>query len=99
MTPRKDDIYRLDVKVSKDIYDRIEELAKASGAKVHHISNKPIVSPTVLELISIGLAHYGENVPDTSIGNLPESLMDEKIQAAIAPLKTELAELAELVKK
>jgi len=95
MTPRKDDVCRLDVKVSRDIYDRIEELAKASGAKVHHISNKPIVSPTVLELINIGLAHYGENVPDTSIGNLPETLIDEKIQAAIAPIIAEL----ETVKK
>ena len=69
--PRSDNkIVRLDVRFPKSMHDDIEALAIANGAAIHHISNRPTLTPTILELIQIGLDHYS-----------PEAL--ERIQAKI----------------
>jgi len=67
--PRSDDkIVRLDVRFPKSMHDEIEALAIANGSPIHHISKRPTLTPTILDLIRIGLDHYS-----------PESL--ERIQA------------------
>jgi hypothetical protein len=67
--PRSDDkIVRLDVRFPKPIHDEIEALAIANGSPIHHISKRPTLTPTILDLIRIGLDHYS-----------PEAL--ERIQA------------------
>ena len=67
--PRSDDkIVRLDVRFPKLLHDEIEALAIANGSPIHHISKRPTLTPTILDLIRIGLDHYS-----------PESL--ERIQA------------------
>jgi len=67
--PRSDDkIVRLDVRFPKFLHDEIEALAIANGSPIHHISKRPTLTPTILDLIRIGLDHYS-----------PESL--ERIQA------------------
>jgi hypothetical protein len=69
--PRSDDkIVRLDVRFPKSIHDEIEALAIANGSPIHHISKRPTLTPTILDLIRIGLDHYS-----------PEAL--ERIQAKI----------------
>jgi hypothetical protein len=69
--PRSDNkIVRLDVRFPKSMHDDIEALAIAKGEPIHHISNRPTLTPTILELIQIGLDHYS-----------PEAL--ERIQAKI----------------
>jgi hypothetical protein len=69
--PRSDNkIVRLDVRFPKSMHDDIEALAIANGAAIHHISNRPTLTPTILELIQIGLDNYS-----------PEAL--ERIQARI----------------
>jgi hypothetical protein len=69
--PRSDDkIVRLDVRFPKPIHDEIEALAIAGGAAIHHISKRPTLTPTILNLIRIGLDHYS-----------PEAL--ERIQVKI----------------
>ena len=70
--PRSDDkIVRLDVRFPKTLHDEIEALAIANGSPIHHISKKPTLTPTILDLIRIGLDYYS-----------PEVL--EQIQAKIA---------------
>jgi hypothetical protein len=67
--PRSDNkIVRLDVRFPKSMHDEIEALAIAGGAAIHHISKRPTLTPTILDLIRIGLDHYS-----------PEAL--ERIQA------------------
>lgn len=67
--PRSDNkIVRLDVRFPKLLHDEIEALAIAKGEPIHHISNRPTLTPTILDLIRIGLDHYS-----------PEAL--ERIQA------------------
>jgi hypothetical protein len=69
--PRSDDkIVRLDVRFPKLLHDEIEALAIANGSPIHHISKKPTLTPTILNLIRIGLDNYS-----------PEAL--ERIQAKI----------------
>ena len=69
--PRSDDkIVRLDVRFPRALHDEIEALAIAGGAAIHHISKKPTLTPTILNLIRLGLDNYS-----------PESL--ERIQARI----------------
>jgi hypothetical protein len=69
--PRSDDkIVRLDVRFPKSIHDEIEALAIANGSPIHHISKKPTLTPTILNLIRIGLDNYS-----------PEAL--ERIQVKI----------------
>ena len=69
--PRSDDkIVRLDVRFPKSIHDEIEALAIANGSPIHHISKKPTLTPTILNLIRLGLDNYS-----------PEAL--ERIQARI----------------
>ena len=69
--PRSDDkIVRLDVRFPKSMHDDIEALAIANGAAIHHISKKPTLTPTILNLIRLGLDNYS-----------PEAL--ERIQARI----------------
>jgi hypothetical protein len=69
--PRSDDkIVRLDVRFPKPIHDEIEALAIANGSPIHHISKRPTLTPTILDLIRIGLDNYS-----------PEAL--ERIQVKI----------------
>ena len=69
--PRSNEkIVRLDVRFPKTLHDEIEALAIAKGEPIHHISKKPTLTPTILDLIRIGLDHYS-----------PEAL--ERIQARI----------------
>ena len=69
--PRSDDkIVRLDVRFPRALHDEIEALAIANGSPIHHISKKPTLTPTILDLIRIGLDHYS-----------PEAL--ERIQVKI----------------
>jgi hypothetical protein len=69
--PRSDDkIVRLDVRFPKSMHDEIEALAIANGSPIHHISKKPTLTPTILNLIRLGLDNYS-----------PEAL--ERIQVKI----------------
>ncbi|MFM6397133.1 hypothetical protein [Planktothrix sp.] len=61
--PRSDNkIVRLDVRFPKHLHDEIEALAIANGSPIHHISKKPTLTPTILDLIRIGLDYYSPEV-------------------------------------
>ena len=63
-------IARVDIRIPHDIYEQIMAIATNHfHAKIHHRSGKPEVSPTILELIKIGIAHLdpgGTDKPDIS---------------------------------
>lgn len=67
-TRHTDTVTRVDVRIPKELYDEIQKIAIAQfNAKIHHRSNKPEISPTILELIKIGIAHLDSesNLPVT----------------------------------
>jgi hypothetical protein len=81
--PRSDDkIVRLDVRFPKPMHDEIEALAIAGGAAIHHISKRPTLTPTILDLIRIGLDHYSPEaleriqVKSVSVNRVTDNCID-----------------------
>lgn len=59
-----DTVTRVDLRIPNHLYSQIQSIAtKHFNAKIHHRSNKPEVTPTILELIQIGIAHIESNLP------------------------------------
>ena len=55
---RTDNVTRVDVRIPNELYDQIQKIAiNHFHAKIHHRSGKPEISPTIIELIKIGIAH------------------------------------------
>jgi hypothetical protein len=68
MTSRKtENVTRVDVRIANQLYEEISAIALHHfNAKIHHRSNKPEVTPTILELIKIGIAHLDSTLPVTN---------------------------------
>jgi hypothetical protein len=78
MTSRRtENVTRVDVRIPNELYEEIVAIAiHHFNAKIHHRSNKPEVTPTILELIKIGIAHIDSTLPVTN-----ETVTDELRQA------------------
>jgi hypothetical protein len=93
---RADDT-RIDVRFPLSILQAIEQIAELEGAKIHHISGKRILTPTVIELVRIGLSQVSDKYQleisavksDTLLGNLSDNLTPrvEAIEGELADLK------------
>lgn len=101
--PRSDDkIVRLDVRFPKPLHDEIEALAIANGSPIHHISKRPTLTPTILDLIRIGLDHYSPEALEriqaksVSVNRVTDNYLDlDSIKAElIEQLRGELQTLA-----
>jgi len=83
-----DTVTRVDIRIPNHLYSQIQSIAIAHfNAKIHHRSNKPEVTPTILELIQIGIAHIESNLPVTD-----ESVTDE-LKKQISDLDTRLSKV------
>lgn len=59
-----DTVTRVDIRIPNHLYSQIQEIATNHfNAKIHHRSKKPEITPTILELIQIGIAHIESNLP------------------------------------
>jgi hypothetical protein len=66
MSRRTENVTRVDVRIPNKLYEEIIAIALHHfNAKIHHRSNKPEVTPTILELIKIGIAHIESMLPVT----------------------------------
>jgi hypothetical protein len=93
---RADDT-RIDVRFPLSILQAIEQIAELEGAKIHHISGKRILTPTVIELVRIGLSQVSDKYQleisavksDTLSGNISDNLTPrvEAIEGELADLK------------
>jgi predicted DNA-binding protein len=63
------ELYRLSVRLSPEMLERLETLAKKKGAEIHHTSKKIILSPTILYSLSIGLDLL-EQLPRISVSDV-----------------------------
>ena len=83
-----DTVTRVDIRIPNHLYSQIQEIAIAHfNAKIHHRSNKPELTPTILELIQIGIAHIESNLPVAD-----ESVTDE-LKKQISDLDARLKEV------
>lgn len=83
-----DTVTRVDIRIPNHLYSQIQSIAIAHfNAKIHHRSNKPELTPTILELIQIGIAHLESNLPVAD-----ESVTDE-LRKQIGDLDTRLSEV------
>ena len=89
MTGRKtENVTRVDIRIPNELYEQISDLAVSYfHAKIHHPSNKPEITPTILELIKIGIAHLDTTLPATDREETDE------LREAIVQLNTRLTEV------
>lgn len=96
---RADDT-RIDVRFPLSIIQAIEQIAEQDGAKIHHISGKRILTPTVIELVRIGLSQvsdkYQIEVLDVKSDNVSVKISDS-LTPRVEVIEGELAELKKLV--
>ena len=83
-----DTVTRVDIRIPNHLYSQIQSIAIAHfNAKIHHRSNKPELTPTILELIQIGIAHIESNLPVAD-----ESVTDD-LKKQISELDTRLKQV------
>ena len=91
-------IARVDIRIPSDIYEQIMAIATNHfHAKIHHRSGKPEVSPTILELIKIGIAHLERGVPDKS--DISDKSVVTELKQQIQELDTRLREVENKLSK
>lgn len=90
MTGRKTkNVTRADIRIPNELYDEIQAIAiNHFHAKIHHRSQKPEVTPTILELIKIGIAHLESTLPVTQ--DVTIETVTDKLQQQIAQLDSRL---------
>lgn len=89
MSGRKtDNITRVDIRIPNELYDEIQAIAiQYFNAKIHHRSNRPEVTPTILKLIKIGIAHLDTSLPAT------DKKETDELREAIAQFNTRLTKV------
>jgi hypothetical protein len=55
MAKESEKITRVDVRIPNDIYSQIEHIAIETNQPIHHRSGKPVVTPIIVNLLSLGL--------------------------------------------
>jgi hypothetical protein len=63
---------KIDVRFPEGVYGAIELIATADEAKIHHISNKRILTPTVIKLVKLGISQLIAQYPDKYPINLSD---------------------------
>lgn len=101
------EFHRLDVKLPIDVYTQISEIAVNSfDARVHHISGKPEITPTLIYLLEMGIQSFlnGSELikkydTDKLTDNIPitEKWVKELIKDELIPIQSKLDELSEMV--
>jgi hypothetical protein len=74
---------RIDLRMPNEVYDRVIEIAIASGEKINPKTSQVRVTATLNKLIEIGIRYYPEDNPTSSIniGRLSDSIgLEEKYQ-------------------
>ena len=91
---------RIDVRFPLSILQAIEQIAEQDGAKIHHISGKRILTPTVIELVRLGLGQvsdkYQLEISDTRSDHLSGKISDT-LTPRVELIEGELADLKKLV--
>ena len=71
-------IVRVDIRLPKEVYEQIQVIAVSKyGAKIHHRSGKPEISPTILELIKMGISQVEAELSDKEEISSTEEIIEQ----------------------
>ena len=87
-------VTRLDIRFPKSMYDQLQKIAIDDGAKIHHISKKTEVSPTIIKLIQFALDNYDRILSDNN-ANLADNLSDNSTNTTIDSLSDRVNTLSD----
>jgi hypothetical protein len=75
---------KVDVALPLDIFETVARLAEESDAPIHHRSNQRVLSPTILQLIGLGIQSL-ENNPELLTADMSKRFMvnDSRISALL----------------
>jgi hypothetical protein len=75
---------KVDVALPLDIFETVVRLAEESDAPIHHRSNERVLSPTILQLIGLGIQSLEEN-PELLTADISKRFMasDPRISALL----------------
>jgi hypothetical protein len=91
MAKPQEKITKLDLRIPNELFAQIEAIAIEEGAKIHHISGKPTLSPTAIKLMEEGIKYrkLGLKQEDDEMKSEAQTLVVEALQQITAKL-TEL---------
>ena len=71
-------IVRVDLRLPKEVYEQIQAIAVSRyRAKIHHRSGRPEVSPTILQLIKMGITQVEAELSDSTDTVSTEELIEQ----------------------
>ena len=90
---RTDTVTRVDIRIPNQLYEQISTIAlEHFHAKTHHRSGKPEVSPTILQLIQLGIAQFESTLPQSSAtAGLREEI--EELRTRLTIVESKLSQM------
>jgi hypothetical protein len=94
MKPRQSaKVTRLDLRIPNDIYDRVEAIARANHAPTHHITEKIVLSPTVIKLLEVGIRSIADNYQSLTDSDHHTRYLSDTLTPKFEAIESELTEL------
>jgi hypothetical protein len=94
MPKEEGNIRRRDIRVPNELDEQIKAIASTSGAKVNHRSGEVEVSPTMIRLLRLGIAHQedlSDSIPD-SMSDMAQRL--DSLEVTVRELSNRLGKLS-----
>jgi hypothetical protein len=94
MAKPQEKITKLDLRIPNELFAQIKEIAIEDGAKIHHISGEPTLSPTAIQLMEEGIKYR-----KLGLMQQEKDTQSEATTLVIEALQQITAKLAELDKR
>jgi hypothetical protein len=96
---------KIDVRFPEGVYGAIELIATADEAKIHHISNKRVLTPTVIKLVKLGISQliaqypdkYPINLSDTGLSDTNSIDLSDNALTRLTTVEAEVESLKKLI--
>lgn len=88
MAKPQEKITKLDLRIPNELFAQIKEIAIEDGAKIHHISGEPTLSPTAIKLMEEAIKYrkLGLKQEDDEMKSEAQTLVVEALQQITAKL-------------
>jgi hypothetical protein len=96
---------KIDVRFPEGVYGAIELIATVDEAKIHHISNKRVLTPTVIKLVKLGISQliaqypdkYPINLSDTGLSDTNSIDLSDNALTRLTTVEAEVESLKKLI--
>jgi hypothetical protein len=69
---------KVDVALPMEMFETISRIARESNAPIHHRSGEPVVSPTIIRLIGLGILSATDN-PEMMTADISRTVADPRV--------------------